>query len=231
MRALLSRPIQILVCFGIFPSTGAYCDAGCRIGRKSSVARKPSGKRHSWLDRQHDLGVVEVWSAQLETLASATHPEIAIVALEAPDSELIRKGLSGVESTVIEEAGAGELIRGVVPIYSTFQREDVVGVVVVNRFIPRAMGQRIDLIRDAVASYRRLQPSEGTFQTSMLLLLGMLTLASLLFSSWMGFRLAKQITEPIQRLCEAADQVAAGNLDVRVEQRGDDEIEIGRAHV
>jgi two-component system nitrogen regulation sensor histidine kinase NtrY len=173
---------------------------------------------------EYELGVVEVFSAQLEPLASATHPEVAIVALEAPDSELIREGMTGVEKTVVEEAGAGELIRAVVPVYSTFQSSDVVGVVAVNRFIPRAMGQRVDLIRQALDSYRRLQPSEGTFQMSMLLLLGMLTLASLLFSSWMGFRLAKQITDPIQRLAEAADQVAAGNLDVQIEQRGDDEI-------
>ncbi len=173
---------------------------------------------------EHDLGVVEIFSAQLEELVSVTHPEVAIVALESPDSELIRKGLSGVELTVVEDAGAGELIRGVVPVYSTFQRADIVGVVIVNRFIPRAMGQRVDLIRQALDSYRRLEPSEGTFQMSMLLLLGMLTLASLLFSSWMGFRLAKQITEPIQRLSRAVDEVAAGNLDVQIEQRGDDEL-------
>ncbi len=173
---------------------------------------------------EHDLGVVEVFSAQHEALASATHPEVAVVALEAPDSELIRRALEGVEITVIEDAGGGELIRGAVPVRSSFQQADVVGVVVVNRFIPRTMGQRADRIRAALDSYRRLQPSEGTFQTGMLVLLGMLTLVSLLFSSWMGFRLAKQITEPIQRLAEGADQVAAGNLDVRIEQRGQDEI-------
>ena len=42
------------------------------------------------------------------------------------------------------------------------------------------------LIRRALAAYRRLEPSGGRFQMSMLLLLGMLTLVSLLFSSWMG---------------------------------------------
>jgi two-component system nitrogen regulation sensor histidine kinase NtrY len=173
---------------------------------------------------EYDLGVVEVFSAQHEKLASATHPEIPVVALEAPESDLIRKGLSGVESTVVEDVGSGELIRAVVPVRSTFQRADIVGVVVVNRFLPRTMGQRVDVIRQALHAYRRLEPSEGRFQLSMLLLLGMLTLMSLLFSSWMGFRLAKQITDPIQRLAHAADEVAAGNLEVRIEQRGDDEI-------
>jgi two-component system nitrogen regulation sensor histidine kinase NtrY len=52
----------------------------------------------------------------------------------------------------------------------------------------------------------------------------MLWLISVLFAAWIGIRLAKQVSEPIQRLAGAANQVAAGNLDVRVEQSGDDEI-------
>ncbi|MCH6561025.1 MAG: HAMP domain-containing protein [Myxococcales bacterium] len=173
---------------------------------------------------EYNLGVVEVFSAQLEELAKAIHPDVPVVALEARDSELIRTGLSGIEQTSIQDAGAGELIRGVVPVHSTFQEREVVGVVVVNRYIPRAMGRRVDVIRAAAAAYERLKPSEGTFQTSMLLLLAMITLLSLLFSSWMGFRLSKQITVPIQNLAAATAEVAAGNLDVRIEHPADDEI-------
>ena len=69
-----------------------------------------------------------------------------------------------------------------------------------------------------------LQPGAGTFGTSMIMLLVMISMVSVLFSSWMGFRLAKQITDPIQRLADATEQVAAGNLDVRLEQRGEDEL-------
>jgi two-component system nitrogen regulation sensor histidine kinase NtrY len=58
----------------------------------------------------------------------------------------------------------------------------------------------------------------------MLMLLAMITLSSVLFSSWIGFRLAKQVTEPIERLAFATAEVGAGNLDVRVEQGGRDEI-------
>ncbi len=173
---------------------------------------------------EYQLGVVEIFSAQQEKLATATHPDVAIVALEAPDSELIQAGLSGVERVVVQAAGAGELIRGVVPVYSTFNDGHVVGVVVVNEFIPRAMGRRMTAINAALAAYRRMEPGAGTFQTSMLLLLALITLLSLLFSSWLGFRLAKQITVPIRRLAEATEEVAAGNLKVQVEHGGDDEI-------
>jgi two-component system nitrogen regulation sensor histidine kinase NtrY len=174
--------------------------------------------------REYDLGVVEVFSAQLEELATATHPEVAVVALEAPDSDLVRTGLSGVERTMVQDAGPGQLIRGVVPVRSTFQPKDVVGAVVVNRFIPSSIGRSVDVIRAALGAYQGVQPSVGTFEASMLLLLAMITLVSLLFSSWMGFRLAKQVTVPIKNLAEGTAEVAAGNLDVRIEHATDDEI-------
>jgi two-component system nitrogen regulation sensor histidine kinase NtrY len=173
---------------------------------------------------EYGLAAVEVFSSQQERLASATDSESAVVALEAPDSALIQAGLEGFERTTLEEAGPGELLRGIVPIRSTFMRQRVVGVVVVNHFIPRALGQQVAGVREALEEYQRLQPSAGTFETSMLLLLLMITMVSVLFSSWMGFRLAKQITDPIQRLAGATQEVAAGNLDVRLEQRGEDEL-------
>ena len=173
---------------------------------------------------EYNLGVVEVFSATLEELALATDPEGTVVAFEASDSQLIREGLGGAERGVIQRAGSGELVRGVVPVHSTFNPSEVVGVVVVNRFLPRDIGARVAAVQAGLDAYTRLQPSEGTFQGSMLALLAMLTLSSVLFSSWIGFRLAKQVTEPIQRLARATAEVSAGNLDVRIEQRGDDEI-------
>ena len=173
---------------------------------------------------EYGLAALEVFSSQQEELASATAPDAAVVALEAPDSGLIRSGLEGLERTSIDSAGPGELVRGVVPIRSTFNNDDIVGVVVVNQFMPHALGPRIDGVRAALDEYRRLQPGGGTFGTSMILLLVMITMVSVLFSSWMGFRLAKQITDPIQRLADATEEVAAGNLDVRLEQRGEDEL-------
>ena len=173
---------------------------------------------------EYNLGVVEVFSAQHEELATAIHPEVAVVAFEAPDSSFIAAGLEGVSNTLKQEAGQGELIRAVVPVHSTFNRADIVGVVVVNRFVPRVIGTRVAAIQKAIDAYQALQPSEGTFQASMLLLLAMITLLSLLFATWLGFRLAKQVTDPIQRLAEATAEVAAGNLDVRLEASGDDEL-------
>ncbi len=173
---------------------------------------------------EYNLGVVEVFDAELVELATATHPEVAVVAFESPSSALIRAGLEGVERSLVEGAGPGELVRAVAPIRRAGAESEVAGVVVVNRFLPRAIGTRVAAIRAARVAYERLQPNKGTFEGSMLMLLAMITLSSVLFSSWIGFRLAKQVTEPIERLAFATAEVGAGNLDVRVEQGGRDEI-------
>ena len=174
---------------------------------------------------EYGLGSIEVFNASLERLASVTHPEVPVLSLETGDSELLRIGLlEGREVSRVETAGASELLQSVVPVRGAESRTEVVAVVVANRHLPRVVGERAERVRNAVDAYRRLEPSEGTFQQSMLVILALLMLVSLLAASWMGFHLAKQITDPIQRLAAAADQVAAGDLDVQIEQRGDDEI-------
>ncbi len=173
---------------------------------------------------EYGLGLVEVVSARRGALVRAIDPEGAVVSLDPPDSELVTAGLTGEERTVIAAAGQGELVRGVVPVRSRRHPSAVVAVVVVNRFLPQAMGARVGAVHSALDVYRGLQSSDGPFQVSMWWLLAMLTLVSVLFSSWMGFRLAKQVHDPIQRLARATAELGAGNLDVHVEQRGDDEI-------
>ena len=48
--------------------------------------------------------------------------------------------------------------------------------------------------------------------------------AALLVALGLGFLLFRQVTAPLGRLAAAADQIAAGNLDVRVEAAGQDEL-------
>ncbi len=197
------------------------------LGERNLLARGGSNaltRLVSEKQAEYGLGVVEVFDSKLAALATAIHPEVAVVAFEAASSSLIRAGLEGTERSVVEGAGPGELVRSVVPVRRSGGGGEIDGVVVVNRFLPRAIGKRVSAIRAAREAYERLQPNKGTFQGSMLMLLAMVTLASILFSSWIGFRLAKQVTEPIERLAFATAEVGAGNLDVRVEQGGRDEI-------
>ena len=190
-----------------------------RPGRAGALRRHVEGKQ-----AEYDLGLIEVFDPGGEPLASAIHPERTVVSFESPDSILVREALEGVERTDVGSAAGGELVRAVVPVYARSDPGEVAAVVVVNHFVPHGIGQHVAVIEAGLAAYRRLQPSEGALEIGALVYLGVVALASLLFSTWIGFRLAKQVTGPIQHLASAATEVAAGNLDVRVEQVGDDEI-------
>jgi len=188
----------------------------------------------SWIEQrqaQHELRSLEVLDAKGERVAGGgTFAEFAAneggeSPTQLPSLEsrpLVAAALAGEARGERQLQQGGDTLRSAAPIQTP--DGNIQGVVVVQRFLPGAMGQRANSVRAALEAFQRLEPSAGSFESSMLLLLGMLTLVSVLFSSWMGFRLAKQVTDPIQRLAEATHELAAGNLAVRVEQRGQDEL-------
>jgi len=186
-----------------------------------------------WIEQrqaQHELRSLEVLDLRgvriasggafaevpVKDAASAT-PEVAPAVIP-----LFEAALGGEARVARELQAGGDALRSAAPVQAADGQ--ILGAVVVQKFLPGRMGERAASVRAALETFQRLQPSAGSFESSMLLLLGMLTLVSVLFSSWMGFRLAKQVTDPIQRLAAATHELAAGNLDVRVEQRGQDEL-------
>ena len=174
--------------------------------------------------REYKLGVVEVFSATGEELVAAANPEIPAASFSRPDTDFVKSALAGQPATRVEEAGAGDLVRGAVPIRSTFRPEETVGAVVVNYFLPIPLTRKIATIRDTLADYREVQPKAGHIRTAYLLELTMAFLVILLLATWMGFRLAKGVTTPIRALAQGTAEVASGNLDVVVETNSDDEV-------
>jgi two-component system nitrogen regulation sensor histidine kinase NtrY len=174
--------------------------------------------------RQYNLGVVEVFSATGEELVSTVNPEIPAANFSRHDSELVRAALDGGDSWRVEEVGGGDVIRGAVPIASSFHLGDAVGAVVVNHFVPFSLARKVASIRSTLDEYRILQPRSGHIQTAYLLELGLAFLVVLMLAMWMGLRLAKGVTGPIRALAEGNAEVARGNLDVVVQKTSNDEV-------
>jgi two-component system nitrogen regulation sensor histidine kinase NtrY len=199
------------------------------VAREVSAAAVRGADRtalEAWLEAQrlrHALDGVGLFDPAGAPLAAAADPDATPAVLAIPELALVEAGREGRAHVVRETLAAGDLMRTVASVRGADGRE-VAGFVIGHQYVPGSIGARALAVRAALDAYRRLEPATGTFQGSMLLLLAMLTLVSLLFSTWMGFRLAKQIADPIQRLAGAAAELAAGHMDVRVEQRGDDEI-------
>ncbi len=173
---------------------------------------------------EYNLGVVEVFSAQLEELVKAMNPQIPVKEFIGPKSKLVREGIDGKEITNIEPLKGADLIRGIVPIYSTWKKDEVVGAVVVNYYIPRSLVGKMKEISGAFEGYKQLKMLKNPIKLGYLIILSTVTLLIIFGASWFGFYLAKGITVPIQELAEGTHKVAEGNLNFQIDIKADDEI-------
>ena len=173
---------------------------------------------------EYRLASVEVYSRQQKNLALAIHPDLQGEVVSLPETSIIKEGLSGKESTVIQASGKGDMIRGVSPIYSTWKDDDIVGVVVVTYYTPHKLVSKMGDISRAYKEYKQLKIVKQPVKVSYLMTLLMVTLLIIFAAIWFGLVLAKGITVPIQELAEGTNEVANGNLDFRIDLDSGDEI-------
>ena len=173
---------------------------------------------------EYNLGVVEVFSSTLEELVKAMNPNIPVKEFIGSESDLVQKGLDGKEITKIQPAVKGDLIRGVVPIYSTFKKGDVVGTLVVNYYVPQSLVSKMATITSAFNEYKQQELLKNPIKTANLMILAIVTLLIIFSATWFGFYLSKSLTDPIQMLAEGTDRIAQGDLDFTIETTADDEM-------
>jgi nitrogen fixation/metabolism regulation signal transduction histidine kinase len=84
--------------------------------------------------------------------------------------------------------------------------------------------ESLERVGEGVQFYRQFGVIRDVSRTYMLLLVGLLVLVLALAALWTAGRLADSTTRPLQRLGEAVERVAAGDLGVRIEARGPREV-------
>lgn len=174
--------------------------------------------------KEYNLGIVEVFSSQREELVRASNPELPQGEITSPNSEDIKQALSGRELTKINSVGKADLIRGIVPIFSTYNDRDVVGVVVVNYYVPHSLVSKMQEISSSYQEFRRLKVLKSPITTGYLLTLFLIASVIVFLAFWIGIYLANSMTKPIQELVDGTRAVAGGNLDVKIDAEGTDEI-------
>jgi two-component system nitrogen regulation sensor histidine kinase NtrY len=174
--------------------------------------------------QEYNLGVVEVFSSTLEELVRASNPEIPAAEFTDPGSDTIREALQGNRFTRITPIGKADLIRGIVPVFSNWNPDDVVGVVVVNYYVPYSLVNKMKEISNSFEQYRETKLLKNKIRKGYVLILLLTALVIIFLATWFGFHLARGITVPIQELALAANRVAGGDLDVQIEVQSDDEI-------
>jgi len=173
---------------------------------------------------EYNLGVVEVYSSQKEELVRAMNPNVPDSSFISAESSLVQQALDGKEIIRVQPAGESDIIRGVVPVFSSWSRKDVVGVIVVNYYVHRSLVSKMDSIAKAFEDYKQLKFYKNPIKYLYVLLLSVVTLLIIFSATWFGFHLSKVIAVPISSLANATEQIAQGNLDFQIEPAADDEI-------
>jgi len=174
--------------------------------------------------KEYNLGVVEVFSAQREELARAANPKLPISEFTNPSSDDLDVGLRGKELSRVNSIGKADLIRGIVPIYSTWNPNDVVGTVVVNYYVPYSLVSKMKEITTSYHEFRQLKILKRPITTTYILTLLLITIVIITLAMWFGINLARSMTDPIQDLADATRQIADGNLEIELSGGGSDEI-------
>jgi two-component system nitrogen regulation sensor histidine kinase NtrY len=110
-----------------------------------------------------------------------------------------------------------DVMAGIMPLASG-------GFVVVGISVAPGLMDRLDQIGTGVGEYRQLQALKFPLKLTLYLVLALMSLLVLLGATWFGFRLAREISAPVQALAAATQRIAQGDLSVRIADDASDEL-------
>ncbi len=138
-----------------------------------------------------------------------------------PQDLLLRAAQGATAITQIESTPDGDRLWAAAAVRVDTRIDRIV--VVVDR-IPLDLVRKMEAIRAATDEYQQLQafknPIKGSYLLSFLIIALLIAFAAV----WFGIYLARGITVPIQQLAQGTQEIAKGNLDVRIDARTGDEL-------
>jgi two-component system nitrogen regulation sensor histidine kinase NtrY len=173
---------------------------------------------------EYNLGAVELSSPQVTSPLLIRSPNLASVAFPPLESKVLQEALRGIEATKIQSVGQGDLIRGLVPVFSPQNPKEVIGVLVAVYFVPQSLVSRVSEISAAFEEYKQLRMVKHPIRSIYLATLSLVTVLIIFVAIWFGLFLAKGITEPVQKLVEGTQKIVKGNLDFAIPKSSGDEI-------
>jgi two-component system nitrogen regulation sensor histidine kinase NtrY len=121
-------------------------------------------------------------------------------------------------STILSKPDS-DLIVGVTPV-----DEGRSGFLVLGETAGQGVLHRLDQIVRGLDEYKKLKTLKYPWKMTLYLTLGVMTMLIILGAIWFGFRLAKEISAPVQALAAGTERIAKGDLTVRLEDPSDDEL-------
>ena len=173
---------------------------------------------------EYHLDLLEIYGKKERLFPTYVNPRIPLALIDDLPQPYLTKLLSGEEFSLRTPLGKGMLIRSGVPILSP--KGKAVGGVVVGYFVDPKWAFTTERIKNYYENYSQAKAQKGYIKAYFLLLILMITLLIIFSAVWLGLRISKGITVPIQKLAEGTKEVSAGNLDYKVQVDTTDEIGI-----
>jgi two-component system nitrogen regulation sensor histidine kinase NtrY len=83
---------------------------------------------------------------------------------------------------------------------------------------------RLEQIAKGVGEYKQLRSLKYPLKMTLYMVLGLMTMLIFLGATWFGFRLARELSAPIQALAAGTQRIAQGDLSVRLVDESRDEL-------
>jgi len=144
-----------------------------------------------------------------------------LYAMPENPTETLKRAFEGEEGTEVISTPYGDIIRAVVPLRAGGKTN---GVLVVERVLSPEIVRQAEKVRSAYEDYVALEKWRTPIKANYMLAFGFFTVLIVFMTMWVSLRISRGITEPIQRLAEATEDIARGDLDISIDLKRDDEI-------
>lgn len=172
------------------------------------------------------LSAVEIFSAQGEELVKIISPEIEMANMPSPESSLVQSAMEGKTMPIVVRTGKADIIEGIVPIRSSFNPKDIVGVLVADYYIPESLSEKMGIIRSSFTDYIQSLRLKGPIKTNYIIILTSVTLLVIFSAVWFGLNISKGLINPIENLVEGTQRISRGDLGFYIDVQSDDELGI-----
>jgi two-component system nitrogen regulation sensor histidine kinase NtrY len=177
--------------------------------------------------KEYHLVSISVFSGKLEKRTVSQDHRIDLSSFKGPGKDTLSKSLEkGTDTPYIQSSSHGDLISGIVPVFSRTESKAVVGLIVLTKFVPGSFVNRLAAISRGLQEYRQLKMLKRPIKISHMITLSIVTLLIIFSSVWFGFYLSREITTPIKELADGTNRIASGDYDFFIDREAKDEIGI-----
>lgn len=175
--------------------------------------------------KESGLASLKVFSKEQGLLSVSKDHRIDLTSFKDPARDVLEHTiLEGTDGQHIQSSPHGDLVGGIVPIFSRTASKAVVGLLVLTRFVPGSFVNRLHAISKGLQEYRQLKMLKTPIKASHMITLSIVTLLIIFTSVWFGFYISKEVTVPINELAEATNRIASGDYDFFIDLETKDEM-------